>query len=205
MEINVIPLGDIQANCYLISTDKAAVVIDPGFDSPTVTNFLKTSANKERLILLTHSHFDHIGGALGLRNETNTKIAIGKLDNYALSNTQFNLANMFNAALTPFSADILFDNDDKILVGDITFKVIYTPGHTVGGVCYLTDNILFSGDTLFCRSIGRTDFYGGSYDTIKASIKNLYNSLPDDTIVLSGHGENTTIKQEKLENPYIRG
>ncbi len=205
MEINVIPLGDIQANCYLISTDKAAVVIDPGFNSSAVTNFLKTASDKERLILLTHSHFDHIGGAASLRNDTDTKIAIGKLDNYALSNTQFNLADLFHAKLTPFSADILLDNGDEISVGDITFKVIYTPGHTVGGVCYLTENILFSGDTLFCGSIGRTDFYGGNYEVLENSIKNLYYTLPEDTVVLSGHGEKTTIKQEKFENPYIRG
>ncbi len=205
MEINVIPLGHIQANCYLISTDKAAVVIDPGFDSPAVTNFLKMAKPKERLILLTHGHFDHIGGAYALKNDTDTNIAVGKLDNYALSNTQFNLADMFHAKLTPFSADVLLDDGDEISVGDISFKIIYTPGHTVGGVCYLLDNILFSGDTLFCRSIGRTDFPCGNYDALEKSVKNLYNTLPDDTIVLSGHGEKTTIGQEKLENPYIRG
>lgn len=205
MEINVLSLGYIQSNCYLLSTEKAAVVIDPGFNSFEVTNFLKNAKDKERLILLTHGHFDHIGGAEALRKDTDTKIAIGKLDNFALSDTHFNLSDIFHAKLTPFSADILLQDNDEISIGDLNFKVIHTPGHTVGGVCYLLDNILFSGDTLFCKSIGRTDFPAGSYNTLENSIKNLYNTLPQDTIILAGHGESTTIGQEKLGNPYIRG
>lgn len=205
MEIKVLSLGDIQSNCYLISTENAAVVIDPGFDSIEVTNFLKNAKDKERLILLTHSHFDHISGAEALRCDTDTKIAIGRLDNYALSDMHLNLADLFYAKLTPFSADILLEGGKEFTVGDITFKALYTPGHTVGGMCYLVDNILFSGDTLFFRSIGRTDFFGGSFDALENSVKNLYKFLPEDTMVLPGHGEKTTIIQEKFENPYIRG
>lgn len=205
MEIKVLPLGDIQANCYLISTEKAAVVIDPGFQSIDVTNFLKNASDKERLILLTHSHFDHISGAEALRNDTDTKIAIGTLDNYALSDSRYSLADLFHANFTPFSADILVEDGEEITVGDVTFNCLYTPGHTVGGMCYLTDKMLFSGDTLFCRSIGRTDFFGGSFEALENSVKKLYTILQEDIVVLPGHGERTTIGQEKLENPYIRG
>lgn len=204
MEINVVVLGHIQSNCYLVSSEKAAVVVDPGFNSAAVTEFLKQNSNKERLILLTHSHFDHIGGADNLRNETDTKIGIGEFDNPALSNTKINLSELFHAKLSPFSADILFKDGDIFTVGDLCFNVIHTPGHTVGGVCYQIENILFSGDTLFCGSIGRTDFYGGDYAVLESSVKRLY-TLDDDITILSGHGEATTIHNEKISNPFIRG
>ncbi len=204
MEIKVLPLGYIQANCYMLSTESASVVIDPGFNSEVITEFLHSSQNKERLILLTHSHFDHIGGALSLRRDTETKIAIGIKDNPALSDSKINLSDDFGAELEPFCADILLNDGDEITVGDIQFRVLETPGHTVGGVCYLTEDVLFSGDTLFSGSIGRTDFYGGDYKTLENSIKRLY-SLSDDIVVLSGHGEATTIKKEKTQNPFIRG
>ena len=204
MEINVLPLGHIGSNCYMISTEKAAVVIDCGFESDAVNAFLRENSQKERMILLTHGHFDHIGGAESLRKETNTKIAIGTLDANALEDTELNLSDRFHAHLSPFKADILLNDGDVITVGDLTFKVIHTPGHTKGSVCFLCENYLFSGDTLFDASIGRTDFPGGDFETIKSSIKKLYN-LSDDTIVLSGHGNRTTILKEKLHNPFIRG
>lgn len=204
MEIKVLPLGHIQANCYLIKSDNAAIVIDPGFESKSVTDFLIENKDKQRLILLTHGHFDHIGGANALRNETDTQIAIGALDNPALADTKYNLSDRFHAKLSPFSADILFNDGDEYTVGDLCFKVLHTSGHTVGGVCYLFKNVLFSGDTLFSGSIGRTDFYGGNYAELEASVKRLY-SLDNDTVVLSGHGEETTIGNEKLYNPFIRG
>ena len=204
MEIKVLPLGDIKANCYLISTEKSAIVIDPGFPSLITENFLKENSQKERLILLTHAHFDHISGALRLRDETDTKIGIAELENPALSNTHLNLGELFGTIVTPFSADILFKDNDVISVGDLTFKVLHTPGHTVGGVCYLFDDILFSGDTLFHGSIGRTDFPGGDFSVLEQSIKRLY-SLDKKTVVLSGHGDETTIENEIKFNPFIRG
>ncbi len=204
MEIKVVALGHIQANCYLLSSEKAAVVIDPGFESEVVNDFLIQNSDKERQILLTHAHFDHIGGALLLRESTDTKIGIGRLDANALKDNRLNLSDMFGAQLTPFSADITFEDDDVFSVGDLEFKVIHTPGHTVGGVCYLTGDVLFSGDTLFLGSIGRTDFYGGDFTTLKKSVKRLYD-LDENLIVLSGHGPQTTIKNEKFYNPYIRG
>ena len=143
MEIKVISLGHIAVNCYMISTDKAAIVIDPGFSSKVVENFLFENADKERLILLTHGHFDHIGGAADLRDVTDTDIAIGEKENFALSDMEYNLSDRFHAHLEPFSADILLKDGEEFLVGDIKLKTILTPGHTVGGVSYLIDDILF--------------------------------------------------------------
>ncbi len=204
MEIKKIELGHIHSNCYLLSTEKTAIVIDPGFNSFDVTDFLAKNNHKERLILLTHCHFDHIGGANNLRKNTDTKIAIGQYDANALLDTSKNLSDKFHAKLEPFSADILLKDNEEIKIGDITVKVFETPGHTPGGVCYLVDDILFSGDTLFCESIGRTDFFDGNFSDLEKSIKRLY-TLPQDTIVLSGHGEKTTILHEKTCNPFIRG
>ena len=204
MEIKVLPLGHINSNCYMLSTERSAVVIDPGFKSETVSKFLIDNAHKERLILLTHAHFDHIGGAEGLRNLANTKIGIGEFDNLSLSDTRLNLSDLFHAKLSPFLADLIFCDNQTFSVGDIEFKVLHTPGHTPGGVCYLMGDILFSGDTLFKGSIGRTDFYGGDFKTLEKSVKRLY-TLDGNTTVLSGHGEATTIKEEKNFNPFIRG
>lgn len=204
MEIKTLVLGALQSNCYLISTQKAAVIIDPGFDSNITLDFLKQNKDKQRLILLTHGHFDHIGGAKALREATNTKIAISKEDSQFLLDPNLNLSAQFGEALPPFEADILIDLEDEISVGDLTFKIIKTPGHTTGGLCFLIGEYLFSGDTLFCRSIGRTDFPNGNFSQLKASIEKLY-TLDDDTIVLSGHGPETTISEEKLYNPFVRG
>ena len=202
MEIKVLPLGHIGTNCYLVSGEKGAVIIDPGFDSPIVTEFLKENSHKEKLIILTHAHFDHIGAAPKLRKETDTKIAIGVKDNPALSDVNINLATLFNSDIEPFTADIMLYNGDEFTVGDLCFKVIDTPGHTVGGICLLSDDILFSGDTLFYQSVGRTDLPGGNLNTLINSVKKLF-ELNGDTTVYPGHGKLTTIDHEKKYNPYV--
>ena len=203
MEIKVIRLGHIAVNCYMILSDKAAIVIDPGFSSKVVENFLIENADKERMILLTHAHFDHIGGAADLRKVADTDITIGENENFALSDTEYNLSDRFHAHLEPFSADILLKDGEEFSVGDINIKTIFTPGHTVGGVSYLIDDVLFSGDTLFNMSIGRTDFLGGDINTLKRSIINKLFLLDANTTVLSGHGEPTTIGFEKENNPFF--
>ncbi len=192
-----------MTNCYLVEGEKGAVVIDPGYKRDAILDFLKENGNKERLILLTHGHFDHIGGADYLRQETGVKIGIGALDEPALSDNELNCAVNFKRTLPAFSADYLYNDGDKISVGDLEFTVIACPGHTVGGISLLCDGNLFSGDTLFKDSVGRTDFQGGSFSDLEKSIKRLY-TLPDDTAVLPGHGEQSTVGHEKYYNPFVR-
>ena len=202
MEIRAIHLGLIKTNCYLISTDKAAVVIDPGFKTEITADFLKANGGKARMILITHAHFDHIGGAEALRDETGVEIGIGELDAPALRDTEFNLSDKFHAHIAPFSADRTFCDGEKFSVGDIDFEVILTPGHTVGGVSYLSGESLFSGDSLFAGAVGRTDMPGGSLKALKKSLKRLI-ALPEETKVYPGHGDFTTVGYEKENNMFV--
>lgn len=202
MEIRAIHLGLIKTNCYLISTDRAAVVIDPGFKTEITADFLKANGGKARMILITHAHFDHIGGAEALRDETGVEIGIGELDAPAFRDTEFNLSDKFHAHIAPFSADRTFCDGEKFSVGDIDFEVILTPGHTVGGVSYLSGESLFSGDTLFAGAVGRTDMPGGSLKALKKSLKRLI-ALPEETKVYPGHGDFTTVGYEKENNMFV--
>ena len=197
-------LGELGANCYMLLSNNAAVVIDPGCYSREVADFLKENSDKQRLILLTHGHFDHIGGAERLREETQTDIAICEKETSALSDPFVNLSAMFGIPAISFSANKTFNDGEKIIVGDIEFSVIATPGHTVGGCCFLVENTLFSGDILFKRSIGRTDFPGGSSSEMMRSLQAVL-KLDGNIKVLSGHGDETTIKEERINNPFIRG
>ena len=202
--MNVNCLNIRLTNCYLLLTDKAAVVIDPGYKREKILEFLKVNEDKERLILITHGHFDHIGGAEYLRDETGVKIGIGALDAPMLLDEEINCGAHFRAKIPPFNADFEYNDGDVITVGDINLKVIFSPGHTKGGVCYLCKDYLFTGDTLFKESIGRDDFPGGCFSDLENSIKKLY-TLPESTKVYPGHGESSTIGHEKNNNPYVRG
>ena len=203
MEIKILPVGMLCANCYAVKGESGAVIIDPGEYSPRIEAFLEKNKDKERLILLTHAHFDHICGAGILRRNTGVKIAIGKNEADALWDGDINLINRFHRPIELFGADILLSDGENISVGDLFFNVIETPGHTAGGVCYHIENKLFSGDTLFFESVGRTDFPSGDEDVLKSSVKKLF-MLDYKTSVFPGHGDATTIGHEKKHNPYVR-
>ncbi len=196
-------LGLIKTNCYLVESPGAAVVIDPGFQTQETVDFLAANAAKERMILITHSHFDHIGGAPALREVTGVPIGIGKGDSAALADPAKNLADRFHAHFAPFVADRTFADGETVQVGDLSFRVIETPGHTVGGVSYLLDGVLFSGDTLFEGTVGRTDFPGGDFKALKKSLRRLM-TLDGEVRVLSGHGDETTIARERQTNLFLR-
>lgn len=201
--MNIKCLNIWMTNCYLIQSEKAAVVIDPGYKRESILEFLNRNSDKERLILLTHGHYDHIGAAEYLRKETSVKIGIGLLDEPALRDNNLNCALSFKRTLNPFSADFLYNDGDIVTVGDINFKVILCKGHTKGGVAYLAENCIFTGDTLFRESVGRTDLAGGNFKELENSVKKLY-TLPCETIVYPGHGESSTIGFEKQNNPFVK-
>ncbi len=202
MNIEVLQLGTLGTNCYLLSGEKFAIVIDPGDISNAVLKFLEDNSDKQRLILLTHCHFDHIGGALWLREKTGVEVAIGEGDAYALSDPEANLSESFGMPLRAFYADtVLLDGEEKT-VGDISFKVFKTAGHTKGDCCYLFGNDLFCGDVLFYGSIGRTDFINSDPVKMMASL-HLLMEFNDEIKVYPGHGPLTTIGRERRSNPYL--
>lgn len=192
------------SNCYGITTDKAAIIVDPGKYTPELKQFFTENAGKTRLILITHAHYDHIGGALRLRQETGVKIAIGKNEEFALSDTAYNLSGSFTPAIPAFNADYTIDDEEEFTVGDITVTAYETPGHTVGGMCYLINDCLFSGDMLFYETVGRIDLPGGNMRDMKQSLDRMMWLFDDDITVYSGHGESTTIGHERKYNPYLR-
>lgn len=206
MKVEYLISGNLgpYANCYGILTEKAAIVVDPGKYTPELKQFLLDNADKTRLILITHAHYDHIGGALQLRRETGVKIAIGKNDEFALSDPAYNLSGVFSAVIPPFNADYTIDDEEEFTVGDITVKAYETPGHTKGGMCYLMGDCLFSGDMLFYETVGRVDLPGGNVTDMKESLDRMMWLFDDDIKVYSGHGDVTTIGHERKFNPYLR-
>lgn len=206
MEVKFLLKGHLAtySNCYGILTAKAAIVIDPGKYTPELADFLKGNADKTSLILITHAHYDHIGGALELREKTGVKIAIGKNEEFALSDKAFNLSGRFTPAIPAFNADYTIEDEEEFTVGDITIKAFETPGHTVGGMCYLMEDNLFSGDMLFYETVGRVDLPGGNINEMKQSLDRMMWLFDDETKVYSGHGEATTIGHERKHNPYLR-
>ncbi len=191
-------------NCYGISTDKAAIIVDPGKYTDELAAFLKNNVDKARLILLTHAHYDHIGGAEQLRQETGVKIAIGKNEEFALSDRAYNLSGRFTPIIPAFSADYTIDDEEAFTVGDINISSYETPGHTVGGMCYFMNDCLFSGDMLFLETVGRTDLPGGDMNEMKTSLDRLLWLFDDEVKVYSGHTKPTTIGHERKYNPYLR-
>lgn len=205
MNIACLPLGEYGANCYVLTEDetKTALVIDPGVPSEELNDALLGYNLKS--ILLTHGHFDHIFGCKALKEiYPDAKIYIHSADEGCLESNDLNLAGDFEE--TPgVAADIAVNNGDIIEFADTCFYVLNTPGHSPGSVCYVDNNnkIIFSGDTLFCLTVGRTDFARGSFDDMMESIKKL-SEFDDEFTVFPGHNRSTTIGFERKRNRYMR-
>ena len=203
MKIIVMQVGMLSVNCYIVVSDSQnAAVIDPGGEAERILDYLQTNKLTLKRILLTHGHIDHIGAVKVLKDRTGAEIYIHDLDAEMLNDSVKNLASPFRMAYQPVSPDHTFSDASRISLDEITFTVMHTPGHTKGSSVFLTGTTMFSGDTLFQGSIGRTDFYGGDYETMQRSLKKL-SELETDYTVLSGHGEKTTLGEEKKYNPYL--
>lgn len=205
MNVKTIVLGQVMTNCYICSNGKCGFVIDPAADANRIYNeIIKDELNIE-YIIITHAHFDHIEAAQKLKEMTGARIVVSETDAEALNNPALNLADMFRASVPHTEADLTVNDGDTIEYEGFLLKFISTPGHTPGSMCILVNNeILFSGDTLFSLSVGRTDFPGGSFKNITASVKKLF-MLNDDIKVFPGHNETTSIGEEKKYNPYVNG
>lgn len=201
MKIERIPMRNFGANCYLLEEDGIAAVIDPGEVNDDLLSRIK--GLELRYILLTHGHFDHILGVAELKKETGAKVCIHPDDAPMLQDENLSLsARNVPGLQVPVTADV-FLYDGEILDFPMPIEVLHTPGHTKGSVCFKIDHILFTGDTLFCRTVGRTDFPGGSMEELIRSVDRLQ-ALPGDYTLYPGHNRATTMEAERKHNRYIR-
>ena len=197
----------VYANCYILKDEESgeALVVDPGCYNKRLEAMLKNEGiTSLRYILLTHGHFDHISGVGDLQNSFGGKVVIHLEDAPCLHNRDESLASKFHFSQNEAKADIMLDGDEELPFGKYKIKVLHTPGHTKGSVCYIVEDIMFSGDTLFKDTVGRTDFPGGSYDEMMDSMKKLA-ALESDFTVYPGHDVSTTLEREKRYNPYMKG
>lgn len=200
------PLGVIETNCYVLGCEKTrkALIVDPGGDFDLIKKMVEKNNLSPQFIINTHGHIDHIGAVEELKKHYGIKFGINENEISVLDSAP-TAALMFGLDTVEIpKIDFCLKDGSIIEAGEIELKVIETPGHTRGSVCFLGDGFLISGDTLFSGSIGRTDLPGGSYQEIKDSITKKILVLDDNTKVYPGHGDVTTIGAEKRSNPYIR-
>ncbi|HKL11338.1 MAG TPA: MBL fold metallo-hydrolase [Clostridia bacterium] len=205
MQIERLVTGIYAANCYIIHGGQLneAIVVDPGGNVKDIVGYLRKCKLKAKKIVLTHGHLDHIGAAEELRSITNAEILIHKKDAYMLHDAEKNMSAMSGGDNISFHEDGLLKDGDTITVDGIMAFVIHTPGHSPGGICLKINDALFSGDTLFRGSIGRTDLDKGSMGALMSSIMDKLMKFPDETRVFPGHGPETSIGIERKSNPFI--
>jgi len=194
-------------NCYLVLNEetKEGFLIDPGDYEEKILAVLKEKEVKLTAIYLTHGHLDHMMAAERIREEYGVSVFCHEAELEVLTDPVKNLTNRFLRHSYVFEGATPLSDCAEFMAAGVTVKLLHTPGHTPGGCCYYLpkEGILFSGDTLFCRSIGNTEFPGGSMGTIARSIREKLYMLPEETVVYAGHGEPTDIGSEKRENPYV--
>ncbi|MBE6741909.1 MAG: MBL fold metallo-hydrolase [Ruminococcaceae bacterium] len=203
MKVKSASFGNMGNNCYLIvdeKTNKSALVDCTEFNQKMIDFIGDTDL---QYVLLTHGHFDHIIGTKEVKERYACQVAISAEDEKMLSSARHSLAIFCNSAQNNVNADIILKDGDIINLGETKIKVISTPGHTKGSVCFIAGDYLFSGDTLFCMSCGRTDFPGGSVPEMLNSLKKL-SQLDGDYKVMPGHEEQTTLSFERINNPYMK-
>ncbi len=198
-------VGPLQVNCFIIADEKSkeAVVIDPGDDAQDILKVIREKGLKVKYIVNTHGHFDHVGANKAVKDATGAEILIHEGDAPVLASAarQSTMFGMNPVSSPP--ADRYVKHGDVISAGEVSLKVLDTPGHSPGGISLLEQGMVFTGDALFAGSIGRTDFPGGDLMTLLRSIKTNLMTLSDDTKVFSGHGPASTIGEERQENPFL--
>jgi glyoxylase-like metal-dependent hydrolase (beta-lactamase superfamily II) len=204
MDILCVPVGPLQANCYLVSDDAGvACAVDPGGEPERLARLLEKKGLRLEAVLVTHGHFDHVEGVKGLAEATGAKVYCSGQVQPVLSGNQGCSATGYPVPAVGAPAIQVVSDGEKLSVGDLTVTVIATPGHTPGDVTFNIGGALFCGDLLFRRSVGRTDFPGGNFPQLLASVARLVRSYPAETEVFPGHMESTTLGEELAHNPFL--
>src|SRR5579884_76313 len=203
----IFPVGVLQCNCSVVGDEQSreAMIIDPGDEIDHILSIVERHGLTVKQIVITHAHIDHVGGAMKLKQATGAPILLNQND--------YELIKMLDVQATwigmrppePVAIDTSITTGDKVTAGNVVADVLHTPGHTEGSVClyFEAEKKLIAGDTLFAGSIGRTDLPGGSYKKIMESLRGPVLALPDETIVVPGHGPLTTIAEERDSNPFL--
>lgn len=206
MNLITFPEAGFGSNAYLLTSSQEGLLIDPGGHEREIMKVLAEEEIQLRYIVNTHGHVDHILGNGPLKEETDALLLIHREDASMLTDSQKNLSFFLAATggnLTGPAADNLLEGGDELILNDLQLTVLHTPGHTPGGISLFSQGVLFSGDTLFAQGVGRTDFPGGSMDTLMRSIQEQIMTLGEDTLVYPGHGPHSTIARIRRENPFI--
>lgn len=204
MILEQLTVGPLQTNTYIIGDEDTgkAIVVDPGDEPDRIIDLIREKHLSVEQVVCTHAHFDHIGAVGDIRRETGAKILLHRndLETYGTAKDQ---ALIWGCSVDDLpQPDGFVEEGDEIQAGNLSFRVLHTPGHSPGGICLYGEQVLLSGDTIFQGSVGRTDFPGGSIEDLKKSFRRILD-LPDETAILSGHGPGTTVGREKKENFFI--
>jgi len=209
MQLATLVVGPFEVNCYLYFDEatKDGLIIDPGADSDKIIDAVDRLGFTPKAILLTHGHGDHIAAVADVKEKYDIPLYVGDGEEELLASPSANVSAMIGMPIVAPPPDELLKDEEVLTVGSIKLRVLATPGHSPGGVCYLdeTEGNLFCGDTLFYGSIGRTDFPGCSTELLLDSIDKKIMSLPDSIICYPGHGPKTTVGGERINNPFLTG
>jgi len=206
LQVEPLVVGPLFSNCYIVWDKgvKHGAIIDPGDDADNILKVVKELDIEIKYILATHGHFDHVGAVAPLRRELKAEFLAHKEDFFFIEDGENAARRWLVDIEQPPKPDRFIEDGEKIKIGGFELEVLHTPGHSPGGVSFLNDRMVFGGDTLFQGNIGRTDFRKGSFEELAKSIRTRLYTLPDDTIVYTGHGPITTIGDEKRFNPFVR-
>lgn len=204
IQVKHLVLGDIYTNTYILKDEDTSqlAVVDPAVCTDALVSLIEELGGDLRYIFLTHGHFDHIGGVGALLEHFDAKVTLCEKELPLINDPELNGSAWNNLTVNQVNVDIALSDGDTIKLGDSELRFIHTPGHTMGSGCYVVDELMFSGDTLFYLSIGRTDFPTGDSSVMMSSLKRLAD-LDTDYVVLPGHSEMTKLSFEKKHNPYL--
>lgn len=200
----IIPVGDLEVNCviFICPNTGSAAVFDPGDEPDKIISEIERNNAVPKMIINTHCHYDHIGAVENLRNKYKIPFCVHESEEEYASDPEKNYS-IISGKPVSIAPDSLLKDGQKIMIGETELTVIHTPGHTLGGCCFMIGGYLLSGDTLFAGSVGRADLYGGDENTLINSIKNKILVLDENMAVIPGHGRTTTLKEEKRFNPFL--